>query len=838
LVSVSASVPQRLLDSLGESPVAAYVKDLDGRYLHVNRRYEEFFEIGCDDLRGRMDGDLKPGQTIDGPRLAGGRISEGEPLQLEYTVAPFDRRPALAVWRFAVRTPDGDTVAVCGIAAPVRDAVLARRECERVMAVAQGVKETAQEPVPEVDEPQPDDRIAADHAASASAERRVQELLGELTAERERRAEADTVAQRERERADAAILAERSRADEAASELNAVRGELASVRGRLEGAEASAEREAARAEEADAVTRRDRVRIEEVLAELNAARGELASVRGRLEGVEAAAQREAARVEEFNAAAQRERSRAEEALAELNEVRRDLEVSRAELESERQQQTHSKKKIVEDLRRQLADVVAEMEEERARAERFSTELNAAREELAAARAEFASEREQRTRSEQEVVDDLRKQLADAVADAQAQRARAEESDAAVQAERDRADQSQTDLDAVRAQLEAADAELAAERKQRTHSEQEVVDDLRRQLAGAVAELEATRGQLEAAHAELAAEREQRTHSDQELVNDLRRRLEEAAEATQAERRRADGSLAELSVARAELDIARAELDTARAEVTAVRAELATQQDQRTHTDQELLDELRHKVEHATATARQEKDRADGAEVALNAERADAEIRVSVAERRIAELEASLSEARASALEIETDHGDARPRWNSSAQRAFTTALTQSSDWRVSVKSAIGVIGSQGGWDAVCAWQPDDRNGFASCFAMWTGENRRLGSLETATWQRRQPLAGSTIGEALGWEESRWLAADPKAADRRLQLLAQHGIRGALIVPVRDGVRPVTALELLTADAAEPSRALVDAMETIALQLGHFSHLLSEGAQPRWRFGRV
>src|SRR5205807_6398214 len=166
----------------------------------------------------------------------------------------------------------------------------------------------------------------------------------------------------------------------------------------------------------------------------------------------------------------------------------------------------------------------------------------------------------------------------------------------------------------------------------------------------------------------------------------------------------------------------------------------------------------------------------------------------VAERRIAELEAALSDARAHELEGGNDGAGTGPHWDSAAQRAFTTALSQSSDWRVSVKSAIGVIGTQGGWDAVCAWQPDDQNGFASCFAMWTGENRRLAALETATWQRRQPLTGSTIGEALRSEASQWLAADPRADARRLQLLAQHGIRGALIVPVKDGVRPVAALE--------------------------------------------
>jgi hypothetical protein len=665
LVSVSAPVPQRLLDSVDESSVMAYVKDLEGRYLRVNQRYKDFFAVGGKEIRGRTDEELAPGQTVDGPRLASGTVSEDEPLQLEYTVGPFEGRPALAVWRFAVRTEGGDTVAVCGVAAPVGDAPLARRECERLMAA---VHDTDTPAAQEVAQPRAlDHTIAALHEASASAARRAHELLSELTEERERRAAAETRAangdelRRRLEAAEAAILTERARADEAAAELNAARGELTSVRGRLEGVETTTQRESSRANEAEAALQRDRRRVEESITELGAARGELASVRGRLEAAETAVENERARAEE------------------------------------------------------------------------------------------------------------------AVAAERATRTRAEEAELVVQATRSHADELRAELDATRA--------------------------------------------------ELASERKRWSQTEQEIVRDLRRRLEEADEAARTERSRAEES-ARL------LDGARAELEAMQAELAATRAQLATPP------DGEPLDELRHKLEHAEASTRRARERADAAEAALNAERADAEIRAGVAERRIAELEASLSHARAQELEGDAARSATGPTWDSSAQRAFTTALSQSSDWRVSVKSAIGVVGSRGGWDAVCAWQPDDLNGFASCFAMWTGENRRLGALETATWQRRQPLEGSTIGEALCSEETLWLAADPRAADRRLQLLAQHGIRGALIVPVKDGARPVAALELLTVGATEPTGDLIDALETIALQLGHFSHLLSAGAQPRWRFGRT
>jgi hypothetical protein len=747
-VSVSAPVPQRLVDSIDESTVAAYLKDPDGRYLHVNRRFEEVFQIGANEVRGREDEELAPGQTIDGPRLASGSISENEPLQLEYTVAPFEGRPALAVWRFAVRGTLGETVALCAVAAPVIESVAARRECERLMTVAE-TENTAEEAAPLTEEPSatPSDahQIAALHEASAEAARRAHELLAELTSERERRAEAESRAadgdqlRRRVEAAEAAVLAERERSGET---------------------DAAAQRERARADAADAA----------VLAERS-------------------------RAEEAGVTAQRERARADEAQAELTAARADVEGLRAELE----QRAHTEQELVTDLHRKLEDATAAAETERARAGESRTgldavraELESTRSELESARSELASEREERSHTEHEVVADLRSRLDDALA-----------------------------------QLESMRSELVSEREERSHTEHEVVVDLARRLEDAMAAAELERAEAAEAHAAARAERARVEEAGAQL-NAARAELDAAHADLASEQARGQQSQDEAEI----IGELRRQLDAAVAESAATRAQLET------GPGEELVADLRRQLADTMAAIQQQRARAEDAEAAVVAQRADAEIRVSVADRRIAELESALAVSRARELEDAGEHGSGGPHWDSSAQRAFTTALAQSSDWRVAIKSAIGVLGEQGGWNAVCAWQPDDRHGFASCFAMWTGENRRLSSLETATWQRRQPLTGSTIGEALTWRESRWLSADPEAGDRRLQLLAQHGLRGALIVPIRDGVQPVAALELLSVAPTPPSSELTDAIETIALQIGHFWHLLSAGAQPRWRFGRV
>jgi PAS domain-containing protein len=123
-------------EAFEDSPAIVWLKGLDGRYLHVNRSYTEQLGLADDELQGRTDADLPARQTVDGPRLRrAGEPNGSEPLQLEYTVAAFEDRPALAALRFPVRGRNGEPVAICGVAAPVGDARLARAECARLLQI-------------------------------------------------------------------------------------------------------------------------------------------------------------------------------------------------------------------------------------------------------------------------------------------------------------------------------------------------------------------------------------------------------------------------------------------------------------------------------------------------------------------------------------------------------------------------------------------------------------------------------------------------------------------------------------------------------------------------------
>jgi PAS domain S-box-containing protein len=127
-----------LRERLESSSVIGWLKDLDGRYTYVNGRYVEQFGAPVERIVGRTDSELEPRESVDGPRSREGGPIEDEPIQLEYRVAAFEGRPALAVMRFAVRDEGGDAVGVCGVAAPLGELQLARSECAALMGLERG----------------------------------------------------------------------------------------------------------------------------------------------------------------------------------------------------------------------------------------------------------------------------------------------------------------------------------------------------------------------------------------------------------------------------------------------------------------------------------------------------------------------------------------------------------------------------------------------------------------------------------------------------------------------------------------------------------------------------
>jgi PAS domain S-box-containing protein len=126
-----ASLPLR--DQLGESPVIGWLKDMEGRYVYVNRCYVEQLGASEDRLLGRTDAELPVREAIDGPRLRD-RGSIDQQIQLEYRVPACEGRPEFTVMRFPVRDESGTVVGVCGVAGPISDRSVPEL-CHELMAL-------------------------------------------------------------------------------------------------------------------------------------------------------------------------------------------------------------------------------------------------------------------------------------------------------------------------------------------------------------------------------------------------------------------------------------------------------------------------------------------------------------------------------------------------------------------------------------------------------------------------------------------------------------------------------------------------------------------------------
>jgi len=125
-----------LEEPLDDSPAIVWLKDLDGRYLRVNRRYVDQLGTDAEGVCGRTDAELTAAGSIEGLRLEEEDTAAGRKLlELEYRIGAFEERPAFAVLRFALRNGDGQPTATCSVAAPVAEESLARSECERLMRI-------------------------------------------------------------------------------------------------------------------------------------------------------------------------------------------------------------------------------------------------------------------------------------------------------------------------------------------------------------------------------------------------------------------------------------------------------------------------------------------------------------------------------------------------------------------------------------------------------------------------------------------------------------------------------------------------------------------------------
>jgi PAS domain S-box-containing protein len=111
---------QRLQAIVDNSATVIFLKDLQGRYQLVNRRYEELFHVTKENIVGRTDYDLFSKEVADqvqaNDRAA---LAAGKAIAIEESVPLDDGVHSYISIKFPLQGPDGGVTGVCGIATDI-----------------------------------------------------------------------------------------------------------------------------------------------------------------------------------------------------------------------------------------------------------------------------------------------------------------------------------------------------------------------------------------------------------------------------------------------------------------------------------------------------------------------------------------------------------------------------------------------------------------------------------------------------------------------------------------------------------------------------------------------
>jgi PAS domain S-box-containing protein len=161
----------RMRAILDHSPAPVFIKDTGGRYVHVNRRFEELFAIPSADSVGKTDAELFASEQAQAFQANDRRVlALGYAIQFEELAQYHDGEHTSIVTKFPLRDSQGKIYGLCGIVTDITG------------------RKAAEEALRKLNE-ELDQRVARRTQELAESQARLRALVGEITKteERERR---------------------------------------------------------------------------------------------------------------------------------------------------------------------------------------------------------------------------------------------------------------------------------------------------------------------------------------------------------------------------------------------------------------------------------------------------------------------------------------------------------------------------------------------------------------------------------------------------------------------------------------------------------------------------
>ena len=117
---------QAVLDA---APAPVYAKDAEGRYLFVNRRFEEVLNVSAEQAVGRTDYDIMPPDVAASVRANDEQVlATGRQIEIEEVVPSGDTPHWYLSVKFPLRDAGGEVYAVCGISSEITELKKAQQE--------------------------------------------------------------------------------------------------------------------------------------------------------------------------------------------------------------------------------------------------------------------------------------------------------------------------------------------------------------------------------------------------------------------------------------------------------------------------------------------------------------------------------------------------------------------------------------------------------------------------------------------------------------------------------------------------------------------------------------